>query len=80
MGQAKQRGSFEQRKAESIQKKKDERERKIREEKEWFDSLTEEEKATVRRNLEIREENRRALGMWMGAVGGLAGGFKFYKY
>jgi len=77
MGAAKRRGSFEQRKAESIQKKKDERERRIAEDKAWFDSLTEEEKATVRRNLKIREENQKALSMWLGMAGALGNRFRF---
>lgn len=76
MGQAKKRGNFDDRKSQAIARDEAERARKIQEEKDWYDSLTEEEKETVRRNLEIRAENMRAVGMWMGALGG----FNFRRY
>lgn len=50
MGQAKQRGTFEDRRQQSIARTEAERLERQRKESEWWNSLTDEQKENVRRN------------------------------
>jgi hypothetical protein len=63
MGQAKQRGSFEERKTQSIERKKKERIEREKVEREYWESLTDEEREKILTN---RERARRVLSMWGG--------------
>jgi hypothetical protein len=75
MGQAKRRGTFEERRKQSIDAANAARTEREREEAEWWNSLTDEEKRLVRRNRERRARQMQALAMWMGAAHGLGGRF-----
>lgn len=71
MGQAKKRGDFETRKAQSIAAKQEASNRMEEEAKKWFENLTEEEKELYRTQLKEKETVLRQLGLWTAAVAGL---------
>jgi len=71
MGQAKQRGSFEQRKQESIQKKLDKIAEDKRAAEEWWESLTEEQKEEELRKFRDRRRSRQKAMEWIGMAIGL---------
>ncbi len=71
MGQAKKRGDFETRKAQSVEAKRVASERVEEEARKWFENLTEEEKETYRKQLKDKETALRRLGLWTAAVAGL---------
>lgn len=73
MGQAKLRGNFEERKQQSIDRKEAARLQREREEAEWWASLTDEQKETVRKNRAARAKRMESLSMWMGMAYGLGG-------
>jgi hypothetical protein len=75
MGQAKKRGTFEERRQQSIDRTEAERLERQREEAEWWNSLTDEQKENVRKNRARRARNMQALAMWMGAAHSLGGRF-----
>ncbi len=76
MGQAKQRGNFQDRKSQAIARDKAERERKVQAERDWYNSLTDEERETYHKNLEARAKAQKALAVWMGVAGALGNGFR----
>ena len=68
MGQAKKRGTFEERRQQSIDAANAARTEREREEAEWWDSLTDDERRLVRKNRERRARRMQALAMWMGVA------------
>lgn len=63
MGQAKRRGTYEERVQQSITEQNFVRELLEKQEKEWWDSLTPEEQETVTRNREIAKQRRERAAM-----------------
>ena len=66
MGQAKERGTYEERRQQSIDRTEAARTKQEREEAEWWNSLTDDQKRLIRKNRERRARRMRVLGMWMG--------------
>jgi hypothetical protein len=75
MGQAKQRGTFEERRQQSIDRAEAERLERQRKEAEWWNSLTDEQKENVRQNRARRARNMQAMAAWMGLGYSLGGRF-----
>lgn len=67
MGQAKKRGTFEDRRQQSIERTEAERLERQRKEAEWWNSLTDKQKENVRKNRERRARHMHVLAMWMRA-------------
>lgn len=65
MGQAKKRGTFEDRRQQSIARTEAERLERPRKAQERWDSLTPEEQEDERQNQRQRERGMAAMGMWM---------------
>lgn len=75
MGQANQRGTFEERRQQSIDRAEAERLERQRKEAEWWNSLSDEQKENVRQNRARRARNMQALSAWMGLGYSLGGRF-----
>ena len=75
MGQAKIRGTFEERRQQSIDAAKAAWTKREQEEAEWWNSLTDDQKRTVRKNRERQARRMQALAMWMGAAHSIGGRF-----
>ena len=65
MGQAKQRGTFEERRQQSIDHAEAEKVERQRKTQEWWDSLTPEQQDAEREKRRKRERGMAAMGMWM---------------
>jgi hypothetical protein len=65
MGQAKQRGTFEERRQQSIDRAEAERMERQRKAQEWWDSLTPEQQEAEREKRRKRQSGMAAMGMWM---------------
>jgi hypothetical protein len=68
MGQAKKRGDFETRKAQSIENQRLALEKAEREAKEWFDGLTDEQQEQYRAEIRRREKAMGELGAMLGVL------------
>ena len=75
MGQAKERGTFEERRQQSIDRAEAERLERQRKEAEWWNSLTDEQKENVRQNRARRARNMQSMAAWMGLGYSLGGRF-----
>ena len=73
MGQAKRRGTYEQRKADAIEDNKKTARLLHEQEVAWWNSLTEEEQANVRLKRAKRAKAMATMGLWMGASHVLGG-------
>jgi hypothetical protein len=65
MGQAKRRGTFEERRQQSIDRTEAERMERKRQAQEWGDSLTPEQQEAEREKSRKRERDAATAGMWM---------------
>ena len=65
MGQAKRRGTFEERRQQSINRTEAERMERQRQAQEWWDSLTPEQQDAEREKRRKRERAAATVGMWM---------------
>lgn len=65
MGQAKKRGTFEERRQQSIDRAEAERMERQRKAQEWWDSLTPEQQEAEREKRRKRESGMAAIGTWM---------------
>ena len=65
MGQAKRRGTFEERRQQSIDRAEAERLERQRKAQEWWDSLTPEQQEAERKKRRKRDRSMFTVGMWM---------------
>lgn len=72
MGQAKKRGNFEERKAQSIARVAEAEEEARRAAEEWFNSLSEEEQAAELKVLRERRRRQAKAGLMLSAISNLA--------
>ena len=79
MGQAKQRGTFEERRQQSIDRAEAERLERQRKAQEWWDALIPEQQEAEREKRRRRSSGMNAMAMWMlpaimmGAMGSMGG-------
>ena len=65
MGQARRRGTFEERRQQAIDRAKAEKQERQRKAKEWWDSLTPEQQESELEKRRKRESSMAAFGMWI---------------